>query len=183
MNLLLCLALVGQTWAPLPPPANIRVHDGDTITVDFPGLPEVFGKNIGVRLLGIDTPELRDPNPIVKAYAYKAREYLILRVKAAKTLEIKAASRDKFFRMDGRLYLDDIDIQQELIARGYAKPYFGDKKSPWTVADVANMQPLNGPLPLSTGTSHAGPQTRSPPARTWTRQARSRGNRSRSFRP
>lgn len=51
-----------------PQPINIIVHDGDTIYVDFPGVPAVLGKDLGVRLLGIDTPELRDPNPVIKAW-------------------------------------------------------------------------------------------------------------------
>lgn len=143
MSLLFCLLLLVETWTPLPSPTNIEVYDGDTITVDFRGTPAVFGKRIGVRLLGVDAPELRDPDPVVKAYALEARDYLVVRVKAAKRLEIKKPSRDKFFRMDGALFLDGVDVQQELIRRGYAKPYKGDKKSPWTAADVARLKQLN----------------------------------------
>ena len=36
-----------------------RTIDGDTIKVDVANLPEVFGKNLSVRLRGIDAPSLR----------------------------------------------------------------------------------------------------------------------------
>lgn len=123
---------------PLPPPENVRVHDGDTIYVDFPRVPDVLGKNLGVRLLGIDTPELLDPDPVVRSWAEAARDYLTKRVASCKKVELKKASvsRDKFYRLDAVVLLDGVDIQQELIAKGYAKPYDGAKKNPWTRADV-----------------------------------------------
>lgn len=131
------------TWPSLPQPTNIRVRDGDTLVADFPGIPAVFGKSLGIRLLGIDTPELRDPNPVVKAYALQARDYLVVRVRTAKRIEIRSPARDKFFRMNGAMFLDGVDIQQELLSRGYAKPYKGGTKIPWTEADVIQMQKLN----------------------------------------
>lgn len=143
MNLLIILVLFADAWMPLPAAANVRVHDGDTITVDFPGTPEVFGKDIGVRLLGIDTPELRDPDPVVRAYAFRARDYLTARVRVAKKLEVRQPSRDKYFRMGGVLIIDGIDVQKDLLNQGYAKPYDGGTKSPWTEADVMRLKPLN----------------------------------------
>jgi len=37
----------------------ISNYDGDTFTVDLPGLPKVFGQHIAVRVKHIDTPELK----------------------------------------------------------------------------------------------------------------------------
>ena len=65
-SFILLLAIAGP---PLPPPENVTVHDGDTIIVDFPTLPDVFGKRIEIRLNGIDTPELRDKDPVVRRKA------------------------------------------------------------------------------------------------------------------
>ena len=37
----------------------IANYDGDSITFDIPNAPPIVGKNMVIRLLGIDTPELR----------------------------------------------------------------------------------------------------------------------------
>ena len=34
----------------------IKVRDGDTFMINIPNIPDVFGKNIAVRIRGIDTP-------------------------------------------------------------------------------------------------------------------------------
>lgn len=36
----------------------IRVYDGDTFYANLFSIPDIFGKNIGIRLYGVDTPEL-----------------------------------------------------------------------------------------------------------------------------
>ena len=37
----------------------ISVYDGDTFRADIRGLPDIIGKNIAIRILGIDTPEIK----------------------------------------------------------------------------------------------------------------------------
>lgn len=48
----------------------VDVYDGDTITIS-----DGYG-NIKVRLLGYDTPEMRDAEPFNRAWAINARDYL-----------------------------------------------------------------------------------------------------------
>ena len=131
--LLLCCVLLAS---PLPSPENIRTYDGDTIIVDFPTLPDVFGKDLPIRLAGIDTPEMHDPNPVVRAWAVQARNYLHKRITAAKSVTLSVSGRDKFFRLDAKVFVDGADVQAELLAKKYAKPYNGGTKQPWTPADV-----------------------------------------------
>ena len=38
----------------------IKVRDGDTFVINIENVPDVFGKEIAVRIRGIDTPELND---------------------------------------------------------------------------------------------------------------------------
>ena len=52
------------------------VYDGDTITVDIDLGFSVVLRNIKLRLLGIDTPEMRGGTPETKSYAKKARDYV-----------------------------------------------------------------------------------------------------------
>lgn len=131
--LLLSLEVI---WGPLPAPADIRCHDGDTIIMDLKGLPQVFGRGISLRLSGIDCPEIRDADPVVRAHALKARKYLADRIDAAKKVQVLDAKRDKYFRLNGRLLLDGVDMSKEMIDKGFAKPYDGGTKQPWKREDI-----------------------------------------------
>ena len=117
-------------------PENIRVHDGDTIVVDLKGVHPVFGKDLGVRLLGIDAPEIHDKNETVRAWAERAKKYLEERVSKAGKVELTDPSRDKYFRLDAKVLLDGKDIQDEMLRKGFAKPYDGGTKSEWKPSDV-----------------------------------------------
>ena len=52
----------------------VRVVDGDTIMVNIEGWPDLVGKNIGVRVAGCDTRELKDKRPEMRAMAYEAKD-------------------------------------------------------------------------------------------------------------
>ncbi len=141
--ILVCLLLLGAGYPQLPNPTNVRVHDGDTIKVDFAGVPELFGKDMLVRLSGVDTAELHDPNPVVKAYALKTQAYLNKRVANAKKLELVRPFKDKYFRVNATLLIDGTNIEKEMEDKGYSKPYNGGLKDPWTVKDVETMSKRN----------------------------------------
>ncbi|MDA0065055.1 hypothetical protein OFS07_01995 [Brachyspira hyodysenteriae] len=51
----------------------VRVRDGDTFVINIKGIPEVFGKEIAIRIRGIDTPELDDRRKAIKDIAYRAK--------------------------------------------------------------------------------------------------------------
>ena len=116
--------------------AGVTVHDGDTLDVDVPEWPAIIGRHIGVRIRGIDTAELRDPVPEIKAFAEKTRDYLADKVVHARYITLHDLGRDKYFRLLATLELDGVDIADDLIAKGYAKPYMGETKDTWTVEDV-----------------------------------------------
>ena len=52
------------------------VYDGDTMTVDIDLGFSIVLRNIKLRLLGINTPELRGGTEITKSYAREARDYV-----------------------------------------------------------------------------------------------------------
>jgi len=37
----------------------VRAYDADTLTVNLKNLPSVFGEELGIRVAGIDAPEIR----------------------------------------------------------------------------------------------------------------------------
>ena len=65
----------------------INVYDGDTFRVNMDSLPPIVGKNIPIRVNGIDTPEIRGKCQYEKNLALEARDFV--RAKLANAKEIK----------------------------------------------------------------------------------------------
>tara|TARA_R100001086_G_scaffold12625_1_gene6582 strand:- start:101 stop:475 length:375 start_codon:yes stop_codon:yes gene_type:complete len=115
-----------------------RVVDGDTIDVNI-DLGFKIWHRARVRMLGIDTPESRTRNLAEKAMglASKARLKEMLKGKSV-TIECTKA-KGKFGRVLANVWAADkkagavaICLNNQLCEEGYARPYFGGKKEPWT---------------------------------------------------
>ncbi len=104
-------------------------YDGDTCTVTLPGLPDVFGDRIPIRLVGIDAPEIRGHCEREKRLAVQARDLLNYELKQASTIQIRHTARDKYFRVLAEIFADGQDVSEILIRRGLAVPYHGGTKS------------------------------------------------------
>ncbi len=117
----------------------VRVYDGDTFYCNISQWPDILGDNIGIRVNGIDTPEMRGSPPEVKALANLAKSIVYDRLTTADTVILKNIKRGKYFRVVADVEYDGKDLAEELIKAGLAKKYDGGKKSPWTIADVNNF--------------------------------------------
>lgn len=109
----------------------LRVYDGDTFYVNLKNLPDVFGKNIGIRIFGIDTPEIRGGTIVTKAMAQKAKSFLESYLLNPGNIELREVKRGKYFRLVARVYVDGEDIGQLLLDNDLAIPYFGGTKHKW----------------------------------------------------
>jgi micrococcal nuclease len=108
----------------------IKVVDGDTIDVDID-----LGFNISytqrVRLAGIDTPESRTRDLYEKKLGMESKEWLKNALSHAKTIIIKTEkpdSTEKFGRILGWLYVNDVNLNKAMIDQGYAWEYLGGTK-------------------------------------------------------
>jgi endonuclease YncB( thermonuclease family) len=131
----LCL-LFAQSWGLT---AILKsVYDGDTLKVDIEDkegcIPEVFSKDLGVRVMGIDTPEIRAQCRLEKCLALKAKAFTESKLSEAEIL-FENEERDKYFRI-----LADVrykskgttqwkTLSDELIKAGLGVAYFGSTKS------------------------------------------------------
>ena len=104
------------------------VYDGDTFKVNIPNYPKIIGKNIPIRINGIDTPEIRSRCKKEKKLAIQAKYILVKFLKSAKTIKLSNIQRGKYFRIVADVYVDDIDIAKVLINNKLAVPYFGKTK-------------------------------------------------------
>ena len=106
----------------------IKVRDGDTFMINIPNIPDVFGKNIAVRIRGIDTPELNDSREEIRKISIKAKEELERLLLNGKKITLYNLGRDKYFRLLASVKVDNIDVSEYLIKKGLAKKYNGGKK-------------------------------------------------------
>ena len=109
----------------------ISVYDGDTFRVDIDSLPPIVGKNIPIRLNGVDTPEIRGKCEYEKDLAIKARDFVRNKLANAKEIKLNNLQRGKYFRVVANVIVDGVSLEQELLENELAYKYSGGKKSSW----------------------------------------------------
>lgn len=105
-----------------------RVVDGDTVDclLDL-GFHIYTCKR--VRLMGIDTPECRTTDPVEKQYGMLAKQALAERCSNGTRFELRCSnSVDKFGRVLGELWVDDVNINRWLCDNAYAVDYDGKSR-------------------------------------------------------
>ena len=110
----------------------VTSYDGDTITIDLPDIPNVFGDKIKVRVRHIDTPEIKGSTNCEKDMAQKAKAATTNLLKNADRIDLENVGRDKYFRLlaDVIVYKKGVKLSvgEYLLSKKYAVPYEGDTK-------------------------------------------------------
>lgn len=106
----------------------VEIYDGDTIFIDLPDQHPLFGKRMGVRIVGIDTPELKTKDACEKKRGQEAKAVLADLLGKAKRVDIVNVEKDKFFRILGTVLADGHSVSNDLIQRRLAYPYHGERK-------------------------------------------------------
>ena len=109
----------------------LSVYDGDTFRVDIDELSDIVGKNIAIRILGIDTPEIRGQCEKEKQLAIKARDFTRYYLNNASNIQLSNLKRDKYFRLLADVYIDGESLAAALLVNNLAVRYSGNKKSNW----------------------------------------------------
>jgi len=109
----------------------ISVYDGDTLRVNIDSFPDIVGKNIRIRIKGIDAPEIKGKCQKEIDLAIMARDYLRNAINKSNLIELRNIERGKYFRIVGELYIDGENISNNLIKRKLAYHYNGGKKRSW----------------------------------------------------
>jgi micrococcal nuclease len=94
----------------------LRIVDGDTIEVLLDGEEE------DVRYIGVDTPESVAPGQPVECYGEAASDFNAGLVEGEDVaLRFDAELRDQYGRLLAYVYIGDVLVNAELVARGYAR--------------------------------------------------------------
>jgi len=107
----------------------VRNYDGDSITMNLPGLHPILGKEIVIRVAGVDTPEIKGQCTEEKAKAREAKRFVKSILQDAKTIDLYKISRGKYFRILADVQVDGQDLGTILVDRGLAVEYYGGKKT------------------------------------------------------
>ena len=117
----------------------VRVVDGDTVDIII-DLGFGLTKKERVRLAGIDAPESRTTNLEEKEFGLDAKEFLQRRLDDCDNLIVKTEKDGKYGRMLGWLICGQMNINDEMIGRGYAWEYDGGAKD----KDLDTLRQLRG---------------------------------------
>jgi endonuclease YncB( thermonuclease family) len=109
----------------------ISVYDGDTFRVNIDSLPPIVGKNIAIRVNGVDTPEIRGKCQYEKDLALEARDFVRAKLANAKEIKLTNLQRGKYFRVVANVVVDGVSLERELLDNKLAYEYDGGKKSSW----------------------------------------------------
>lgn len=101
----------------------LRVHDGDTFYCDIIDLPPLFGKNIGVRVRGIDAYELKSKDPMFAEIALQTKIETTKVLSAAKEIKLCNITRGKYFRLIADVKFDGVDLAEWLLNKGLVRKY------------------------------------------------------------
>jgi|TARA_R110000824_G_scaffold62352_7_gene165243 micrococcal nuclease len=103
----------------------VSVYDGDTITVDIDLGFGIVLKKQKLRLLGINTPEVRGEEKILgKKVRDLVREKILDKVVTIKTVKDK---KGKYGRWLATIIYEDEDINNWLLIEGHAVSYMKKK--------------------------------------------------------
>lgn len=114
--------------------AITRVIDGDTVEFKSDFLPLPLKQVLSIRVFGVDTPEkgFRADCDSEAAKGLAASEFTKKQIAEANKLQVVIMDWDKFGgRVLGDILVDGKSLRGMLIAKGYAREYYGDKKKSW----------------------------------------------------
>ena len=111
----------------------VKVIDGDTIQTNVSVLPYPLS-NVKIRIKGIDTPE---KGHLAKCeyeqiMGTTATKKLIELIGSSKQMVIKNFKHDKYGgRYVADVFIGNVNVGEQMIELGLAKPYDGGKKGSW----------------------------------------------------
>lgn len=115
----------------IKPHSVVKVHDGDTFTVNIAGCPDVLCKNMPVRISGIDAPEMKGKCSQETAGAIAAKNYLTGQVMNAQDIALHDPTRDKYFRISAHVFADGVNVGDEMVKKGLARTYSVGQRVGW----------------------------------------------------
>lgn len=107
------------------------IYDGDSFKVNINEWPAIIGKEVIIRVKGIDAPEIHGSCEKEILMAKLARQHTVNLINKAFRVELKNMQRDQYFRILADVYVDRTNLGNSLVTNKYAVRYTGGKKHNW----------------------------------------------------
>ena len=107
------------------------IFDGDSFRVDINDWPDIISKSVPIRILGIDTPEMRGKCEQEKLLARQAKQHAVALLRAGRVIELTNIQRGKYFRILANVIIDGESLGDSLLSSGLARAYDGGKRAGW----------------------------------------------------
>ena len=107
------------------------IYDGDSFRVTINGWPDIIGKSVPIRVLGVDAPEMRGKCEAEKILARQAKQHTVALLRSGKVIELKNTQRGKYFRILANVIIDGESLADSLVSNGLARRYDGGKRDGW----------------------------------------------------
>lgn len=123
-------AFAGQT-IPLSQDDILYIYDADTF---FVRCPECNKNKRGVRVMGVDSPEIKGKCQAEKLLARKAKQFAVGKIRTASIINLIPNPKRRYDRYDRLLawvQLDGFDLGEMLIEAGLGREYHGGKRQGW----------------------------------------------------
>jgi len=122
----------------------MSIYDGDTFRANIAGWPDIISYRIGIRIGGIDTPELRSKCQIEKIKAKLAKQFTVENLRKAKKIELRNMKRGKYFRIVADVWVDGKNLAEALFKAGHAVKYDGGTKTKdWCKQEFTDVFKIN----------------------------------------
>ena len=105
------------------------IYDGDTFRATIEGWPPIIGEAVGIRVNGVDTPEMRTKCDQEKLLARKAKKHAVAVLREGKLITLENMHRGKYFRIVADVYVDGKSLAESLIDANLGVPYYGKTKT------------------------------------------------------
>jgi endonuclease YncB( thermonuclease family) len=132
-KLIVCFISMLMSVAANAVPARVDyIFDGDTFSAQIMLEPDIE-VTVRVRLLNVDTPEIKGQCQAEKIMAKNARDYLSTLLPRGTIVELDNIKDDKYLgRINANVFLPDgREVGLMLIDAGVGRPYGGGKRAPW----------------------------------------------------
>ncbi|MBN2479978.1 MAG: thermonuclease family protein [Parachlamydiales bacterium] len=105
-----------------------HVYDGNTFVANIKEYPPIIGKNIPIKIRGIETADINNKNLSIREKAQRAKQFLENLLKDKQMIILKNMKRDKYFRIIADVIIDGQNASDALLKNGFAVPYEKNKK-------------------------------------------------------
>lgn len=100
-----------------------EIYDGDSFKVNIKTWPAIIGKEVIIRIKGIDAPEMKGKCNKETLMAKLAKQHTKNLIDNAFRVELKNIQRDQYFRILADVFVDRVDLGNSLITKKFAVPY------------------------------------------------------------